>query len=362
MDKNVNNWLRKDLRKFEPYHTPKMPYKYKLDANESPLGLSPKVKETIINWIQNEENLNIYPDTDNTELRNTLAVFWNVSPENITCGVGSDQLIDYITKAFLEYEEKILVLSPTFSMYGLSAIINKGNIEQLHLNDDFNITADEVIKKVNESNPKILFLCTPNNPTGNSISFSEITKILENVNIPVVVDEAYAEFSNSTFIDKIGNYKNLIVLRTFSKAYALAGARVGYAIANRDMIDAINIVKPPFNLPTLSQLLAIAVINDNKTYKDRIEYIISQREKVEAELNNISWIKVYKSEANFIYIESEKEINNSLMNNGILVRNFSLTENDRIKTPNIKEKLRLTIGADEENIALLKCIKSYDFD
>lgn len=351
---NINSFIRKDLKGFKPYHTNAKQCKYKLDANESPYNLPNNVLINFINYLMNEENLNIYPDSDSTALRTEIAKFYSVEIENIVCGVGSDQLIDYITKVFLEVGEKIAILKPTFSMYELSARLNHGDVHVINLDDEFKTDISRLIQEVNENNIKILFLCTPNNPTGNSFTIDGIKKIIKNTNCIIVVDEAYAEFSDDTMIPFIDKYENIIVLRTFSKAYGLAGVRVGYAIGNEKIIDAINIVKAPYNLSTLSEVLAVEALKNADEYKKRIKDIIVEKDKLYKALSQINWLKAHESDANFILIDSKKNVSSYLEENGILVRVIS--EN---KNPEIKERIRISVGIEHTNEKLIALLKDF---
>ncbi len=344
--KNIKDYIRKDLKDFKPYHDPHKPFKVKLNANESPFSLAGDAKKAFIEWIENSENLNLYPDTDSTELRAELAKFWGVSKENIICGVGSDQVIDFITKVFLESGDKVVVPSPTFSMYKLTTEINHGKIVEVPLNESFCIDVEHLINVTNEQNAKLLFVCTPNNPTGNSLEVKDILRILNNVKCPVVVDEAYTDFSDTTVISEINNYRNLIVLRTFSKAYSLAGVRLGYAVACEQMIETLNLTKPPYNLPTISQVLGISVLKCSNEYKRRIEYLNEQRNVFYNELSKIQWLNVYKSDANFIFAKSDKNVWDVLDKNGILIRKFKSDAGEEI--------LRFTVGTKEQNEQVVK--------
>ncbi len=347
MNNRTCKWIRRDLQHFKPYQAHVKPHVHKLDANESPFPMPPEVKARIIAWFEQNESLNIYPDTDSTRLREALALFWHVAPENILCSVGLDQMIDYITKVFLEEGDGILTLSPTFAMYGITTIINHGQVYELPLTDGQLPTVAQIVAEVQAKKPKLLFLCTPNNPTGHTMSKADIMALLPQVDIPVVVDEAYCEYNHpdETLIPEINGFDNLIVLRTFSKAYGLAGARIGYAIANDSLIHAINLVKAPYNLPVLSQVLALEVLANSDTFKERVATIITQREMMLEALKKYDWLKISPSGANFIFLNSSRPVADKLEAAGILVRCF---EKEKI------EKIRITIGLEEQNRAVLE--------
>ena len=333
----MTKWIREDLRNFKPYSVEDVGYAVKMDANESPFFLPGPVKQNIIQWLQRDENLHLYPDTSNTVLREKLATFWNMEAENITCGVGSDQIIDCIAKAFLEAGESILTIEPTFSMYAQSAVINKGRVISLADTNDIIRVAKEP-----QNNVKVLFLCTPNNPTGHNMEPPDIIRLLRVLDLPVVIDEAYAEFSETSMVEYIREYNNLIVLRTFSKAFGLAGARVGYALAQRELIEAIDVVRPPYNLSALSLQLAVAVLENSMVYRERVQILKKERDRVFEALEGNSLLKVYPSEANFLYIESRQDLGKLLKEQGIAVRMFPQGEDGVFR-------IRISIGLPAQN-------------
>ncbi|HHW67247.1 histidinol-phosphate transaminase [Defluviitalea raffinosedens] len=347
----LKDYIRKELREFKPYHAAFRPQKIKLDANESPFSLSENVKSKLIQWIEKEENLNLYPDTDSTELREALASFWKVNVENVICGVGSDQLIDCMMKVFLEPGDRVVIPDPSFSMYRSTTILNHGVPIEVKLNEDYTYPVSEIIKTCNKYNSKILILCTPNNPTGNLLPTRQIEEIAQNVKCPILIDEAYGEFSNETMIPLIEKYPHMVVFRTFSKAYGLAGLRVGYGIGDREIIDAIYLTKPPYNLNVLSQKIATWVLQDEKVNRERIDYLKTEREYLIKELRKIPNIKVFDSDANFILIETQNsELANQLEKKEIFVRSFGVCEGTLL--------LRITVGTKEQNEKLLKVLKS----
>lgn len=349
---DIKQFIRNDLKDYIPYNAKETKCKVKLDANESPFHLSKQIKEDIIKWLNTDENLNRYPDTDCKELRKKLGEYWNVKPKNIICGVGSDQIIDYICKIFLEPEDIVCVPSPSFSMYTLTAQLNRAKVVNISFDNDFEYNADKIIEVCKANNPKILFICNPNNPTGKQIKVKEIKKILEQVNCIVVVDEAYAEFNDITMIPYINKYTNMIVLRTFSKAYNLAGIRVGYAVANNDIIKALEIVKTPFNLSTLSQFIATKAIENSISTTQRIDWLKVEKDWLYKKLKRFNILKVYSSHSNFIYVESKIDIAKILKDRGIIIRSFK-AENDLYKS-------RITVGDREENKKLLKVLKKLE--
>ena len=219
------------------------------------------------------------------------------------------------------------------------------------MNEDYTYPVSEIIKTCNKYNSKILILCTPNNPTGNLLPTRQIEEIAQNVKCPILIDEAYGEFSNETMIPLIEKYPHMVVFRTFSKAYGLAGLRVGYGIGDREIIDAIYLTKPPYNLNVLSQKIATWVLQDEKVNRERIDYLKTEREYLIKELRKIPNIKVFDSDANFILIETQNsELANQLEKKEIFVRSFGVCEGTLL--------LRITVGTKEQNEKLLKVLKS----
>ena len=345
-----NKWVREDLKNFTPYRVTQEPNAVRLDANESFFFLPSCIKDRLILWLQDEENLNRYPDTDNTQLRQAIANFHNLSIENVTCGVGSDQLIDSIIKVFISPKETVLSVSPTFSMYEMSTRLNHGCFSALALDEDFHFSGSELVDESKRIGAKLILLCTPNNPTGNALDMREILYVLENCDIPVVIDEAYIEFTETSLVSYIPKYENLIILRTFSKAYGLAGARVGYALAQRDLIDSIDIVKPPFNLPTLSQFLATEAIQEHDLYRERTAQSNKNLKYMQNALERFDFIQTHSSCANFLYIHSDRDLYHLLKEKGILVRNLGFRDN--------RYTIRISVGTEKEISQLLCALEN----
>jgi histidinol-phosphate aminotransferase len=346
----IADLVRRDLKDMEPYHASVKPGRYRLDSNESPLGMPDGLRRRLTDWLENEENLNRYPDTDNTALRGAIAGMWGVGSENVTCGVGSDQLIDLLCRVFLEPGDTVVVPAPTFGMYAISACLNHGEVREVFdgfEGPDGDDLAERLVLAAGETKAKIVFLCSPNNPTGRSLPEDRLCFVAENAPGIVVVDEAYADFSRSTLIPRLREHPNVVVLRTFSKAFGLAGARVGYAVAGKEAIDVIDLAKPPFNLPTLSQLLAEWAIEDagknsgSDSLSARVDYLNEQREELYRELAKIPWLAVERSDANFLYVRSERDVAALLEENGISIRRFSASGKEC--------RARITVGTAEEN-------------
>lgn len=352
----ISSYLRKDLIDFEPYHAPIKAYDVKIDANENPFEHCKEVIDKAREWLLDKDNLTRYPDTDHHSLREKLGQLYGVSKDHITCGVGSDQLIDYILKAFIEPGDKILAPHPSFSMYSLSNHLNHGITINYELNEDFSYPIDSIIELYHQYQPKIVFICTPNNPTGSVIEKDQLIKLLNVIKCPVVVDEAYGEFIQDEMISSTQKYEQLIVLRTFSKAFGLAGLRVGYAISGIEGISAINRCQAPYNLSGFSAKMAELVIEHIDYYRSAVEKLQTNREWLYEALKEIPVIdKVYPSRANFILIKvNDINVISYLEKEKILVRGYG-TEG------RLSNCMRLTVGSEEENKLLLEKLNNFTF-
>lgn len=351
----IKDFVRKDLAGFEPYYAPLRPFDVKVDANENPFSHPQEVIEAAEKFFADKDNLTRYPDTDNTKLREKIAEFYGVKPSNVTCGVGSDQLIEYILKVFLEPGDKVMVPNPSFSMYGLTAKLNHGVVVQYELNEDFTYNTEAIIEIYKTQKPKIVFICTPNNPTGTVISKNELISLLTEIDCPVVVDEAYSEFVEENIVDQIAKFPQLIVLRTFSKIYGLAGLRIGYALANPEMIDIINICKAPYNLSQFSQEMGCIVLDNANAYENMAVELNAQREWLYNALKEVPIIKeVYPSKANFILVKVDdiEAVVDYCEKNKMLVRGFGTKGR-------LANCIRITVGTKAENQRLIECLKAF---
>ena len=306
-----------------------------LDANESPFN----------------NGYNRYPDPHGKKLRMAYSNVSGVPVDNLFAGNGSDEIIDMIIRVFcVPGKEGIVCLSPSFGMYKTWATINNVKCIEVNLKEDFTLCADDVFKKI-DSDSKIVFLCSPNNPSGNLLDKKEIVQIIKRFNGVVVVDEAYIDFSGeSGFALDVSKFRNLIVLRTLSKAWGMAGLRVGFAIASNEIIRYLNKVKPPYNIGILSQEKAVELIK--KGNSGYVRSIISERERLREGLIALpSVIEVYPSQSNFLLVNfiNHEVIHEMLLNNGIIVREIT-------NVIGSKRYLRITIGTKSENDLLLNLL------
>lgn len=337
---SLKNIVRKNILNLKGYSSARDEYSgvanVFLDANENPFG-----------------ELNRYPDPQQKELKESLSSLKNISTENIFIGNGSDEVIDLAFRIFCNPgEDKALTFSPTYGMYDVSAEINNIDLVKISLTEDFQINLKEVTPYLNDKNLKIIFICSPNNPTGNTIKTSDIENILNNFNGIVIIDEAYIDFSSSeSWNTKIEQYPNLIVSQTFSKAWGLAAARVGVAYTNKNIISLFNKIKPPYNVSSLNQKAAINSLNNFELFEKNKKLILQEKKLLSETLKKLEIVKkVYPSDANFILIEvsNADNIYNKLVSKKIIIRNRNKV---------IDNCLRITIGSPEENKQLINELK-----
>ena len=303
-----------------------------LDANENPFG-----------------DKNRYPDPHQRELKLKLSERNNIPVDNIFIGNGSDEVIDLVLRVFCDPEkDSIIVCPPTYGMYEVSANINNINIIKVPLDDIFQLDTEAILSK----SAKCIFICSPNNPTGNNLH--NIEEILELFNGIVVVDEAYIDFSDSPgFINKIDKYPNLIVTQTFSKAWALARARVGIAYSNNNIISLMSKTKPPYNVSGLNQDEALKALSESDKFNERVKIILKERETLMLEMSKLSFVKhIYPSDANFLLVKMDnpKKVYNYLVSNNVIVRNRDTV---------VPGCIRITVGSPEENSILINALRNY---
>ena len=303
-----------------------------LDANENPFG-----------------ERNRYPDPHQRELKKVLSSRNNISVENIFIGNGSDEVIDLVYRVFCEpSEDSVIICPPTYGMYEVSANINNVNLIKIPLNDKFELNTERILSE----SAKCIFICSPNNPTGNNLK--NIEEILDQFNGIVIVDEAYIDFSDSEgFMSAIDRYPNLIVMQTFSKAWALAKARVGAAYSNSDIIALMDKTKPPYNVSGFNQQEAINALLDPKKFEQRVDIILEQRNLLERELYKLPFVKhIYPSDANFLLVKMSDAgaIYKYLVSNKVVVRNRDTV---------VPGCIRITVGSPEENAQLIEVLQNY---
>lgn len=342
----IKDLVKSNIRNLRGYEAREVPYRIKLDANESPYGLREWDCRKIARLLRAVKT-NRYPDPGAEELKRAAGKTFGVSPDSILTGNGSDELIYYLT---ITFGGPVLYPVPTFSMYGIIAQALGEQSVEIPLDRAFDIEIERMLKAVKRESPKLIFLSSPNNPTGNCFSVDRIMRIIEKTKGIVIVDEAYQPFSSKKgFLPLLGDYKNLAIMRTMSKV-GLAGLRVGFLIADAEIISEVNKVRLPFNLNSISQAIAVEALKDRGRLDSNIKKIISERGRIYKEMGAMSGIEPFPSEANFILfkVRDPEGVYNSLLKKGILVRDMSGI---------IKGCLRVTVGRPAENTAFLKALK-----
>ncbi len=308
-----------------------------MDANENPYG-----------------RLNRYPDPYQVKLKNAIASFREVKEENIFLGNGSDEIIDLCFRIFCRPgEDKVLTFTPTYGMYEVSASVNDIEIIKVPLNSNFQIDMDRVIPMLSDKNLKVIFICSPNNPSGNAMNSGDVEFLVSEFRGMVIIDEAYIDFSDKpSFVKLIEKHPNLIIMQTFSKALGLAAARIGIALTNTAVIKYLNKIKPPYNVSTINQLAALRKLTNTESYRNQVDSIKRERERLSEILKSVKIIKeVYPSDANFLLVKvpDANFIYDTLIERNIIVRNRNSV---------IDNCLRITIGKPSENNKLIKALQT----
>ncbi len=319
----------------------------KLGSNENPLGPSKKAVDIIA---KHADKVSIYPEDSSSELRSRIAEYVGVGAGQVIAGNGSDEILDMAANMFIEDGGEAVIPAPTFSMYGKLVELYSGKCVYVPLGDDFRFDTDRILRAITERT-KLVFICSPNNPTGSTISEEGLKEILDE-DVIVVLDEAYTEFSTGSFVHLVNEYKNLIVLRTFSKAFGLAGLRVGYGIADSEIIGYMLRIKIPFSVNILAQQAAIAALDDKEHLKESVELVRAGRALILEELSKVKGVRAYPSQANFIFIELDskaKDVVEALFKRGIIVRDCSFAGSGNY--------IRVSIGTMEENKKFLENFK-----
>jgi histidinol-phosphate aminotransferase len=346
---NIESLVRENIKNLKPYSSARSEFRGNadvfLDANENSYG-SPL-----------DEDFNRYPDPLQWKLKQEISKIKGIPPQNIFIGNGSDEVIDIAFRIFCEPKiDNILICPPTYGMYKVCANINDVEVREVLLTKDFQLNVEGILSIVDE-HTKLLFLCSPNNPTGNNFARRDIEFLLNNFSGIVVIDEAYINFSNQKpFLQELTTYKNLIVMHTLSKAWGLAGLRLGLGFASELIIDLFNKVKPPYNINGSSQLLGIKALEKISEVNQNIKNIVKERSLLEKELEQFDFIKIiYPSDSNFILIKVDdaNKLYHYLLMNRIIVRN-------RSNEPLCENCVRVTIGTQAENEKLLNALKNYE--
>ncbi|WP_283686282.1 histidinol-phosphate transaminase [Dysgonomonas sp. Marseille-Q5470] len=340
---NLQQLVRKNVWNMKPYSSARDEFKGEasvfLDANENPLN----------------DKYNRYPDPLQWSLKQKIAKVKNIAPENIFLGNGSDEPIDLVIRIFCEPRtDNIVAVDPTYGMYQVCAEVNDVEYRKVLLNENFDLDAQKLLEKT-DRNTKLIFLCSPNNPTGNLLSREEIKKVLDSFAGIVVLDEAYIDFaSEATWLNDLEKYPNLIILQTFSKAWGLAAVRLGMAFASAEIIKLFNKVKYPYNVNILTQNFVGDELDKLELRKQWIATLLEGRNYLINELPKLTFVeKIYPTDANFILVKVEdaNSLYKQLADKGVIVRN-------RNSVSLCAGCLRITVGTDKENEMLIKTLRA----
>lgn len=341
---DINNLVRENVKTMKPYSSARDEFKdfdvaqmIFLDANENPY----------------QNGVNRYPDPQQSSLKAVLAKQRNLNTNQVLLGNGSDEVLDLLFRAFCEPKvDNVITLPPTYGMYSVLANINAVENREVLLSTDFQPEVDAILDAV-DSNTKMIFLCSPNNPTGNSFSDESVVTLLQNFKGLVVIDEAYIDFSKKpSWLVELDEYPNLIITQTLSKAYGLAGIRLGICYASAAIIAVLNKIKPPYNVNELTQQRALERLADKEKIQLEIDSIVIQRDDLLKVLNEVNFVsKIYPTEANFVLIKVDDATKryNQLIAKGIVIRN-------RTTQALCENTLRLTVGTEDENKKLMEAL------
>jgi histidinol-phosphate aminotransferase len=340
----IQNLIRPTIKALKPYSSARDEFQgvsadmVFLDANENPF----------------ENGVNRYPDPHQNTLKTLLSKIKKMPTDNMMLGNGSDEILDLIFRMFCEpYVDNVIILPPTYGMYEVLANLNAVETIKVPLSGNFQPEIDTILN-VSNSKSKILFLCAPNNPTGNSFSNADVENLIKKFGGIVVIDEAYIDFSEKrSWLDRLSEFPNLIITQTLSKAYGMAGIRLGICYASAEIITVLNTIKPPYNVNVLTQNKAIESLRNVDLVKNQIDEILKERTYLIDELNKINFIsKIYPSDANFILIKVDdaNKRYHQLISKGLVIRN-------RTNQHGCENCLRITVGTSAENKQLLKILK-----
>lgn len=334
--------MRSTTRGFETYYNPSVGDAVRMDTNTNALGGNPAAERYLR---ESRCEINGYPNTYSDGLRDALAELYGLERGNFVAGAGSDEMLDLSFKAFTEWGDRSAILDPSYSLYGFFIASHGGEVRTSQLTEDFQLDVDDVVK----GDPKIVLLPSPNNPTGNCFRTRDLEEVLSRRDGIVIVDEAYGEYARESMVRRVEEFDNLIVLRTFSKAYAMAALRIGYAVSNRNVASMMNCVKIPYSLNMLSEGAAVAAVKDQDFIRRSVELVREQRPKLARGLEALGF-ETFPSDSNFILARAPVDhaaLVAGLRERGVLVRDFG----SKARTENC---IRTTVGTQELNDLLLR--------
>jgi histidinol-phosphate aminotransferase len=349
----IRNLVAKGIFEQNGYIAPEVTGAIKMDANENPFSIQEPLKKKLLEEM-GRVDLNRYPAAGAPQLRNRFAQYYGVDKDMVMLGNGSDELIQTLCLTLKGKINGVLVPVPTFSMYKIIAVNTGNEVEEVPLDKKFDLDVDAILDKIKSNFPALIFLSYPNSPTGNLFSRTKIETIIKKTPGMVVIDEAYASFSGQTLLPLLKKYDNVIFLNTLSKL-GLASMRLGFLIGNRDIVSQLDKVRLPYNVNSLSQIAANFFLDYNDEFSRQVTEIVKRREELYLGLKKIAGIKLYPSQANFIFFScafDSDRIYNKLVAEGIIVKNLNLL-------PLMPNCMRVTVGNRKENEAFLRALKSF---
>jgi histidinol-phosphate aminotransferase len=348
------DFTRPCVKDLEAYKVVPPNYNIIVNANENPFDFPDALKKELNDEIMSM-SLNRYPDPSATDLREQLADYVGVDADQIICGCGSDEIMSMLNQTFINPGDVVISHAPSFSMYQIWSVIGGADFIWVPDNDDLYPDVENIINTAKLKNAKLIYLCSPNNPTGSLLPRHDVIDILEETNALVILDEAYIEFKKEgDLTDIVNEYNNVIVLRTLSKAFGLAGIRCGYAVGPKPLIDMMYKVKSPYNLNKLTQAAAVIALKHRDMLLKNVEILNSERQRLYEFLKGLKGVtRVYPTASNFIYFEvpDGAPLYDALLDEGILVKYLKHDVSDDV------DHIRLTVGSPEENDAVIKVLK-----
>ena len=338
----LENFIRENVKKMNAYTSARDEFsdaaEVYMDANENPF----------------ENGINRYPDPYQVKLKERISEIKSVPAKNIMLGNGSDEVLDLIFRAFCEpKKDNVIIAPPTYGMYKVLAGVNDVSLRSSVLSNDFTLNVNDILDKI-DAYTKLILLCSPNNPSGNSMPEEQIRALLDKSNCLVIIDEAYIDFSEkNSFLNDLNRYPNLIVCQTLSKAWGMAGIRVGICYASDAIISILNKIKPPYNMNVLTQQKALESIKNIDSYRSNLEEILKEKKKLKTALEQVTFVKlIYPSDANFwlIKVDDADKRYKQLLKKGIVIRN-------RTNEISCENCLRITVGTKQENKILIEALK-----
>ena len=346
----LKNWIKKDVLNQPPYKVKTIPYQIKLNQNESPWDWPIDIKERIGKSIL-ASDWNRYPNLIPTELKKKIGEINHIDNNGVVIGKGSNEILQAIFTASIRSKDTVVSLSPTFAVYKMLAEQKGATFIESKLDSNFEIDLSDLLSRSRRA--KLTIICNPNSPTGSLLPLSIIKKVAKNTSGLVVVDEAYVDFSNVTAVGLLSSYTNLIITRTFSKAFAMAGFRIGYGLMHNELASEIQKCLLPFNVDRPSLIALNALLDHSEIVRNRTEKICAERDRIISELNTIPGLKAIQSHSNFFLVSSKntpENIFNYCANNGVLIRNVSSYKE-------LENYNRITVGTSGENNTLIQILK-----